>query len=155
MNLQAMTLLLNRHYGPSAAEMVDLTFDQWVSVLKLTTMWRFTRLRRATIDKMTPMLDSVDPIRRITLARVYDVAQWLLPGLHALARRTEPLKMNEVEPLGLQTFGRMAQVRESFVAVQGRAGMYGLSSRSTHDFEAVIRRVFSDELKNTTYGHQW
>ena len=127
-------------------EIVSFTLDEWISVLKLSTMWRFARLRRAAIDGMTPLLENDDPVRRIVLARLYDVGEWLFSALHALARRAQPLQLSEVAPLGISTIIKMAEVRESFVGVG--SGRSGYVTRVSYDYGRIIHRLFRDELKD-------
>ena len=131
-----------RHHGPNDTEKTDLTLNEWTSVLKLSTMWCFTRLRRTAIDTMKPMLIYGDPVQCIVLSRKYEVHEWLSPGLHALARRDAPLQFDEVNVLGILTIIRMAEVRESVIN-----GRYGACPRGSFDFSPIIRRVFGDELK--------
>ena len=136
-------------YGSSADESEELSLDEWTHVLKLSTMWGFHELRYIAIDSMKPLLKSEDPVRRIVLARKYDVRVWLLPALHALARRPRSLQLHEVEPLGIATIVKIAEVRDTF-PVTGSSGSYHRrtvsASRETHNFEEDIRRVFQYEL---------
>lgn len=130
------------HYGPSIDEQKEPTLEEWMSILKLTTMWHFHGLRRTAIDKLTPLVQDWDPIQWIVLARKCDVHEWLLPALNALARRPQALKLHEVNSLGIETVVKMAEVRESF----NEQGSYRHSSRENGNFEGEIQRLFADEL---------
>ncbi|KAI0760178.1 hypothetical protein C8Q74DRAFT_1294525 [Fomes fomentarius] len=130
------------HYGPSIDEQREPTLEEWISILKLTTMWHFHGLRRTAIDRLTPLVQDGDPIQWIVLARKYDVHEWLLPALNALARRPRALQLHEVNSLGIATVVKMAEVRESF----NEQGSYRHSSREDGNFEGEIQRLFADEL---------
>ena len=87
----------------------------------------------------------------ISLARTYSVHEWLLPALHMLARRDQPIQSCEVLQLGIETVLKMAEVRESYTAggVYGQYdyGGYHNTTRASWNFEHEIRRVFEDDLK--------
>ncbi|KAI0656888.1 hypothetical protein C8Q70DRAFT_920440 [Cubamyces menziesii] len=141
-------------YGPSYEEQKEPTMEDWISVLKLTAMWQFTKLRRVAIDKLTPLLKAADiPVRWLGLARQYDVHEWLFPALHALARRVQPIQLEEVESLGIATVIKMAEVRESFVgwtrSPNDSFHAHVPTVRLQYDFTTIIRRVFQDELKDS------
>lgn len=51
--------------------------EEWILVLKLTTMWQFHALRCVALDKLKlypPQLNE-DPVRWLCLARQYDVEE--------------------------------------------------------------------------------
>ena len=122
--------------------------------MKLTTMWQFARLRRVAIDNLRPLLENEDPVRWIVLACKYDVHEWLLPSLHALARRPKAQQLNEVDSLGIVTVVKMAEVRESYTGNMAYRGQYAVS-RSVHNFEPEIRRLFADELRVAEPTSRW
>ncbi|KAI0366808.1 hypothetical protein BV20DRAFT_951470 [Pilatotrama ljubarskyi] len=145
------------HHAPSYEEAEEPTMEDWISVLKLTTMWEFASLRRIAIDKLTPLVKTeVDPVRWVCLARRHNVPEWVFPSLHALARRIQALQPDEVEPLGIATVLRMAQVRESYQGCKvdyAHTGgkqfdqYHSRVSQLEYDFTAVIRHVFKEELE--------
>ena len=144
------------HYAPTYEESKELTVDEWIFVLKLTTMWSFAKLRRVAIDSLTPLLQLEDPVRWISLARKYDVHEWLFPSLHALARRTKAQQLDEVAELGIATVVKMAEVRESYVANVNYSNNYQrVTTRSQHNFETEIRRLFREELKVADQHHHY
>ena len=109
-------------------------------------MWGFDNLRRAAIDSLRTLLETEDPVLWVTLAYKYEVHEWLLPSLHALARRQKALQIDEVEALGVVTVVKMAEVRESFPFGGNSGYRNSYASRATHNFEEEIRRVFREEL---------
>ncbi len=107
----------------------------------------FRRIAARRHRFLEALLEKEDPALWVTLAYKYEVHGWLFPSLHALARRQEALRMNEVEALGIGTVVKMAEVRESFPFGKDN-GYYrnSYASRATHNFEQEIRRLFSEEL---------
>ncbi len=137
-------------YGPPSSERAEkeLSVDEWVSVLKLTTMWQFPVLRKAAIDNLKPLLGE-DPVRWIGLARTYDVHEWMFPALDKLAQRREPLRLHEAELLGIATAVKMAEVRESRDRASAGSQSGSYYGRPYHSFGDEIRRVFKDELASS------
>ncbi|KAG2017687.1 hypothetical protein CC2G_007178 [Coprinopsis cinerea AmutBmut pab1-1] len=56
--------------------------DAWISVLKLSTQWRFNDVRKLAIRALTPLL--VDPVELVCLAKQYHIHDWLLSGYASL-----------------------------------------------------------------------
>jgi hypothetical protein len=70
------------------------------------------RIRARALQELE-YIPPIDPARRITLARKYDVQEWLLPSYVALCLRRQPLNVLEAVDLGLETMVLIAMARES------------------------------------------
>ncbi|KAI0349702.1 hypothetical protein OH77DRAFT_1499446 [Trametes cingulata] len=150
-------IMLRPHYNPSWEEAEEPSTEDWIAVLKLTTMWEFACLRRTAICELSLIVRTeLDPFDWVCLARQYSVHEWLFPALHALARRTQPLQADEADRLGIATVLRMAEVRESYVGCKvDHVHTHGKHfdqhhqtiPRLQHDFTNEIRRVFKEELE--------
>ncbi|KAI5985622.1 hypothetical protein EDD15DRAFT_2122345, partial [Pisolithus albus] len=90
----------------------DLDHDQWISVLKLSTMWDFHGLRNAAIQHLDVSSRSLNPIDKVELALQYDIKEWLLPALLALAQRSAPISVEEGRRIGFENALKLASVRE-------------------------------------------
>ncbi|KAG1728073.1 hypothetical protein EDB19DRAFT_1747897 [Suillus lakei] len=88
------------------------TLEEWTGILKLSKMWSFTRVQEFAIQQMEPML-ATRPLDKVALAQDYGVTEWLVPGLLQLARREEPVGLEDVRKLGLDTALKLADIRES------------------------------------------
>ncbi|KAJ7772029.1 hypothetical protein DFH07DRAFT_997847, partial [Mycena maculata] len=75
-----------------------LSQDEWISVLKLSTMWLFSEARILAIRHLTG--HSLDCIQRILLGRQYDVSEWLRSGYTELARRSTSISSEEANKIG-------------------------------------------------------
>jgi hypothetical protein len=101
---------------------LDLTPDEWVSVLKLATIWSFAEVR-ATAMKNLEKHATEDPLLQIILAKQFNIREWLLPGLNGIAQRAKPLDETDWERLSSmfpdvssasRFLLKIGQVRESF-----------------------------------------
>ncbi|KAI6141496.1 hypothetical protein BKA82DRAFT_161628 [Pisolithus tinctorius] len=90
----------------------DLDRGQWISVLKLSTMWEFVGLRNAAIQHLDIPSKPVDPIDKVVLALQYNVREWLLPAFLALAKRPTPISIEEGRCIGFENALKLALVRE-------------------------------------------
>ena len=76
----------------------DLTKDEWISVLKLSTRWYFDDLRKSATYHLSAM--DMGVIERICLAKEYKVYHWLLDGYGQVLDRLTSLD-TEVEGAGM------------------------------------------------------
>lgn len=90
-----------------------LTQTQWVSVLRLSTMWFFKDIRERAIAELSKAVST--PTARIVLARTYNIPGWTEPALRALAQQEQPLSAQDLEALGWDTAAKLFQIRESVV----------------------------------------
>ena len=89
--------------------------EEWISVLKLSTMWEFEEIRKVAIKELAKVV-SVDLVRTVNLAKQYHIAAWLPEAYEGLIRRTEAISIAEAEQLGLSTAVRLFQIREKTIA---------------------------------------
>ncbi|KAI6098012.1 hypothetical protein EDD16DRAFT_1498838, partial [Pisolithus croceorrhizus] len=112
---QLLKALLHRKYGSQPN--LPHGIEQWTSVLKLSTAWNFERLRQAAIDALTE--SGIGAVDRVVLSQRYYIKNWLLPALNELARRPEPIILEEAQRMGIDIALKLASVRERVtVAVQ-------------------------------------
>ncbi|KIO04211.1 hypothetical protein M404DRAFT_556551, partial [Pisolithus tinctorius Marx 270] len=77
--------LLCRQHGQNKGLVLHFT-SQWISVLKLSTMWECTSLRTAAISWLGSSSATLGDVEKVALAMQYDIKGWLLPSLLALAQ---------------------------------------------------------------------
>lgn len=138
-----------------AGDSNDITFEQWMIVLKLLTMWRFSKGTQNVLERLKT---SADPITKILLCQQYklDEAIWLIPSVEMLARRAQPLSVQDGIRLGLVNVLRIAEIRESYSCCCGSTKWYrdhwrgdieevrNCDSRENHSFSTyTIKNVFS------------
>jgi len=88
----------------------SLTPEEWTSVLKLSSMWQFHKIRATAIKAMESL--SMDLVEKIVIARKFDVSSWLVPSLNALVQREKPVDLLEGNRLGMEWVLKVAEVRE-------------------------------------------
>jgi len=95
-----------------------LTSEEWSSVLKLSTMWQFHKVRAIAIKNMEGL--SMDLVDKIVIARRYDVSTWLVPTLNALIQREKLIDLSEGNRLGMDWVLKVAEVRGRDAGTQER-----------------------------------
>ncbi|KAH9175006.1 hypothetical protein EDB89DRAFT_1817295, partial [Lactarius sanguifluus] len=93
---------------PANFEAHELRYEQWKSVLHLSTRWGFTSLRKLALKSIAPPT----PHDQLVLARTYSVDHWVLPSLTALCERTLPLSLDEARKMSLKDVILVATTRE-------------------------------------------
>jgi len=86
----------------------SLSYEQWRSVLHLSTRWGFASLRKLALRSVKPPT----PCDQLLLARTYGVDHWVLPALSALCERTTPISLKEARQMSVEDIVLIATVRE-------------------------------------------
>ncbi|KAI0072574.1 hypothetical protein K474DRAFT_1700885 [Panus rudis PR-1116 ss-1] len=105
--------LLRVMYPRNEQDNRNLTTEEWISVLKLATMWAFQAIRQTAIQSLATQLQT-DPVEKINLAQAYNIREWLIPTLNSLAQRRDMITSAEAERLGMDYTLKLVQVRERF-----------------------------------------
>jgi hypothetical protein len=103
--------------GPSRS------FAQLKALLRISSVLSFPRVRQRAITEIEAMPD-VGAMDKIILAQDLDIPHWMEPAREQLARREQPLQVDEAERLGARLTALVAQEREK-VLLQ-RIGALGL-----------------------------
>lgn len=120
--------------------------EDWVSVLKLSTMWDFLDIRKLAIQELSKM--EISTVDKIILARDCKVAEWLLSGYNELAKRSETISLDEAARLGWEATVRIFQVREEVkFPLDFKGHVSCAAQREQQDFMVAIRRTFAAELR--------
>ena len=97
----------------------NLSYEQWRSVLHLSTRWDFASLRKLALTSIKPPT----AYDRLLLARQYAVDHWVVPALTVLCERTAPLSLVEARGLGMEDVVLVATVREDIRSREIRSGV--------------------------------
>jgi hypothetical protein len=89
-------------------EQHDLSYEEWKSVLHLSTRWDFASIRRLALNNIQPPT----PYDRLLLARTYSIDHWVIPALSALCERRAPLTLDEARRMDIEDVVLVATVRE-------------------------------------------
>ncbi|KAI9453554.1 hypothetical protein BJY52DRAFT_1123498 [Lactarius psammicola] len=133
---------------PEDFEEHDLSYEQWKSVLHLSTRWGFDSVRKLALRSIKPPT-SYD---RLLLARAYAVDHWIVPALTALCERTAPLSPDEVRGMNVEDIVLVATMREDICKFGASAGE--TLSRVEAMQHGVLGRIASDDasLASSTSG---
>jgi len=89
-----------------------LTKEEWVSVLKLSTIWDMTKIRRYAIHRLSTDV-TLPPIEKILLARAHRVGAWLDEAVISLAMCNPMPKLEDLAALGWETVARILWIRDN------------------------------------------
>ena len=103
----------------------NLSYEQWRSVLHLSSIWGFTSLRKLALKSMDPP----DACERLLLARKYNIDDWVLPALSALCERRLPVSLEEARQMNIEDVVLVATVREEIRDNKLPVNMAGISRR--------------------------
>lgn len=88
------------------------TEHTWIGVLKLATLWNFTRARDSAILSLDSLI--LSPVTRLRLARNYSIPGWEVPALRKLIYRKAPVNFEDAEALGVKTVLTGALLRKQY-----------------------------------------
>jgi len=83
--------------------------EEWVSVLKLSTIWNMTKIRNYAIHRLSTDV-VLSPVEKILLARSHRVAAWLEEGVTSLASVDSSSTLEDLATLGWETAARILWV---------------------------------------------
>jgi len=85
----------------------DLCYEEWKSVLHLSTRWSFSLIRKLALSSIKPptLHD------RLLLVHAYSVDDWVVPALSALCERMTPLTLSEALQIDIKDVILVSTVR--------------------------------------------
>ncbi|KAJ6565097.1 hypothetical protein B0H10DRAFT_2113908 [Mycena sp. CBHHK59/15] len=149
--------LLKVLYPLDIPQILDMPNDDWISVLKLSTLWYFLDARDLAIRQLTGR--AIGSVDRIMLARKYDVAPWLRSGYTELARREEGISLEDAAKIGWETTVMLYQTREAaikgFLTTHRSYNNYQDNRFQFADVEGTFREEFRQaERASAAYTRQ-
>ncbi len=130
-----------------------LTPDEWLAVLKLSSLWEMDRIRNDAITNLPALL--TNPAQKLGVAIDYNIEFWLVPAMQELVQREAPLSVDDLGHIGIECALRLAAIREAClpnncrhnytagrigIAPESRRGAvtYDCQERIEHDFKGFI-----------------
>ncbi|KAH6885496.1 hypothetical protein BKA70DRAFT_1410548 [Coprinopsis sp. MPI-PUGE-AT-0042] len=80
---------------------MDLTKVNWISLLKLSTLWHFNGLRGVAITRLEAQ--QLQPAEKVSLGKQYYVSRWVITGYDALVRNEEVISVQDATQLGIES----------------------------------------------------
>ncbi|CAA7263125.1 unnamed protein product [Cyclocybe aegerita] len=90
---------------------LSLEKEEWVSVLKLSTIWNMKRIRTYAIHRLSTQVTFL-PMEKILLARAHKVAAWLNEGVTSLVNDVPSPELEDIATLGWETAARILWIRD-------------------------------------------
>jgi len=112
------TCLLKVMYPRAGSLISGTNFDlrlekeEWVSVLKFSTIWNMTKIRNYAIHRLSTDV-TLSPVEKILLARAHKVATWLNEGVASLASGDPKPTLEGLATLGWETAARILWIRDN------------------------------------------
>ena len=97
---------------PYRSSETAISKDEWLLVLELSDMWNMSRVRKIAINYLVPYLKD-DPAHKWSLAKLYEIQDWIQPALECLVRRDAPLGRREYQLLDQKMVLEIGALRES------------------------------------------
>ncbi|KIM35315.1 hypothetical protein M413DRAFT_41523, partial [Hebeloma cylindrosporum] len=125
--------LLKALYPRSVALRLSLSKTEWVSILKLSTKWRFLDLRELAKSELEAGKE-LSSVEKIVLGReIYD-SSWILAGYRELVQKSDTMTDDEAIAIGLLLAIKLFRIREIMLR------------RSLTSALGAIEDVFAEEL---------
>ncbi|KZV74173.1 hypothetical protein PENSPDRAFT_732413 [Peniophora sp. CONT] len=138
-----------------------LSFDEWMSVLKLSRKWNLAITREHALAGSDDIVQTKTPLEKILLGKKYKVSKWIEEGYLVLITRWDGLSEEEREELDAQTQLGIWRLRDRAWAGllrdewglwpwQDAANQSNKQSRALGGGSgqvAAVREMFRDELK--------
>ncbi|KAK0195926.1 hypothetical protein F5146DRAFT_923178, partial [Armillaria mellea] len=135
--------LLRALYPLEAPKSPSFNKEELVSLLKLSKLWAMKRVREYGVEKITDILNSIDAVERVILAREYSVEKWLRSGYMALATRYPVVSTSDARQIGWESALLLEHVREEAHA----AHRVGRGSLSEYHVQSGVESKFSVEFQ--------
>ncbi|KZV74172.1 hypothetical protein PENSPDRAFT_225074 [Peniophora sp. CONT] len=154
--------LLKATYPPPGYQAAPrLSFDEWMSVLKLSTKWNLTKTRDHALVGSDAIAQNKTPLEKILLGKEYNVTKWLEEGYRALVTRWSGLSEEEMSALDVQTQLRILRLRDSAWEGLLNGAWTGSEEKIQSNKRArafggqigqrtAVREMFADELQLKT-----
>jgi hypothetical protein len=117
----------------------DITLDEWMSVIKMSSLYGFEDARSLCIEELSKV--NISPVHKLSLGQQYNVQAWVKEGYEALIAKEEIMTPEELlanaNIVGWATMAKILQLRESGVSLT----MQSISKRLNPDCEHRNDRV--------------
>jgi hypothetical protein len=126
-------------------EQHNLSYEEWRSVLHLSTQWNFASIRKLALNNIQPPTSH----DQLLLARTYSVDHWVTPALSALCERREPLSLDEARQMNVEDIVLVAIVRENIRSHTLQVDVAEISGRVEAAQAGKLVRIDSVDVRST------
>jgi hypothetical protein len=122
--------------------------EEWISVLKLSTLWTFRELRQV-VDELLQI--KIDPVDKVMLAWDYRVEVWPMEGYTELIKQQGSLSLEEEKRLGHKTTVQLYEKREKALTCMLQQIGYA-NNMSFNGLDTEIHETFWEEVIDIRYN---
>jgi hypothetical protein len=139
--------------------LLSFDVDEWISILKLSTMWDFRAIKEKAIDQVFHQI-TLDPLTKLLLAKDYELVNELLSSLNHFTQQ-RLVTVEDANVLGLDYFLKILEVQECIDPASKRikcSQCHNIQNdyyvqfpvdrtfRRNYDFTTLLQLVFQDEM---------
>ncbi|KAK0459142.1 uncharacterized protein EV420DRAFT_1538552 [Desarmillaria tabescens] len=95
------------------------SLEEWISILKLSTMWVMSEIRTSAISHIMERREEVEAVERITLGRTHDIPALVRSGIVTLVNQDGGVSERQAMLIGWETALRIQWVRDKLMASRG------------------------------------
>ncbi|SJK98029.1 uncharacterized protein ARMOST_01285 [Armillaria ostoyae] len=107
--------LLKYMYPTNIPPVLTKPLEDWISILKLSTMWSMIIIRNDVIPRILERHLEIDVIERIRLGRKYDLPALVTSGVTTLVNQGGGVSEGQAEALGWETALRIQWIRDKLL----------------------------------------
>ncbi|SJK98026.1 uncharacterized protein ARMOST_01282 [Armillaria ostoyae] len=132
--------LLKFMYPQNGLSPREISHEEWISILKLSTMWEMTEIRNTAISDILERQLKIDATERISLGREYDVPALTTSGIVDLVNQRGGVSEEQIAVLGFEMALRIQCIRVKLLENRARQSVF-----SGPSVRAVARTIFHGE----------
>ena len=99
-------------------EEAEFSKDDWCNLLSISHRYECEGARKRSIKEISKLGSPVTDVDKITMAKKFEVEEWLVPACVGLVEREDPLTFAEADKLGLEMTVLVTKAREKYIQGQ-------------------------------------
>ncbi|CAA7260410.1 unnamed protein product [Cyclocybe aegerita] len=118
---------------------LSLSKDEWLSVLKLSSLWYFLSFRDMAIAELE-CPEALTPTEKVTWGRDVKISSWVVKGYQEIVQRSTIISKDEALAIGYETTFSLFKLREQRLQASTRCTSFAV--------DTSVKEAFKDELEN-------
>lgn len=132
------------HQFSSVSLTLSLSKLEWISVLKLSTVWRFLNLRKLSRAKLETIELKLTSTEKIVLGRKVHISSWVIKGYEELVLGDETIQDEDAVEIGLLDTLWLFRIRERLV--RGQVSRLWSDAGKPWSITMTLEETFQGEL---------
>ncbi|KAK0241242.1 hypothetical protein EDD85DRAFT_764063 [Armillaria nabsnona] len=140
--------LLKFMYPQNGLSPREISHEEWISILKLSTMWEMTEIRNTAISDILERQLKIDATERISLGQEYDVPALVTSGIVSLVNQRGGVSEEQTVILGFEMALRIQRIRVKLLENRSTSSLFSESNVRTVARDVFLgERSFSEPVK--------